>query len=39
MFLHAHHLDLPHPLTGEPLSLEAPLPQACLDILKTLEPA
>jgi 23S rRNA pseudouridine955/2504/2580 synthase len=39
MFLHAHHLDLPHPVTGEPLSLEAPLPQACLDILKTLERA
>jgi 23S rRNA pseudouridine955/2504/2580 synthase len=39
MFLHAHHLDVPHPLTGEPLSLEAPLPQACLDILKTLEAA
>jgi 23S rRNA pseudouridine955/2504/2580 synthase len=37
MFLHAHHLDLPHPLTGAPLSLEAPLPQACIDILKTLE--
>ncbi|CAM3988018.1 RluA family pseudouridine synthase [Bordetella bronchialis] len=39
MFLHAHRLDMPHPLTGEPLSLEAPLPQACLDILKTLESA
>ncbi|ARP88751.1 RluA family pseudouridine synthase [Bordetella genomosp. 9] len=39
MFLHAHRLDLAHPLTGEPLSLEAPLPQACQDILKTLEPA
>ncbi|OZI23354.1 RNA pseudouridine synthase [Bordetella genomosp. 9] len=37
MFLHAHHLDIPHPLTGEPLSLEAPLPPACLDILKSLE--
>lgn len=37
MFLHAHHLDMAHPLTGEPLSLEAPLPPACIDILKTLE--
>jgi 23S rRNA pseudouridine955/2504/2580 synthase len=39
MFLHAHRLDLPHPLTAEPLSLEAPLPQACTDILKSLEGA
>jgi 23S rRNA pseudouridine955/2504/2580 synthase len=39
MFLHAHHLDLPHPLTGELLSLETPLPQACTDLLKTLETA
>ncbi len=26
MFLHAASLALPHPLTGEPLSLTAPLP-------------
>jgi 23S rRNA pseudouridine955/2504/2580 synthase len=26
MFLHARSLTLPHPLTGEPLKLEAPLP-------------
>ena len=26
IFLHAHVLDLPHPLTGEPLHFEAPLP-------------
>lgn len=25
--LHAHHLKLIHPITGEPLTLEAPLPQ------------
>lgn len=37
MFLHAHKLDIAHPLTGEPLSLEAPLPRACLDILVILE--
>uniref|UniRef100_UPI0039F04A88 RluA family pseudouridine synthase n=1 Tax=Bordetella sputigena TaxID=1416810 RepID=UPI0039F04A88 len=39
MFLHAHHLAIPHPLTGDPLTLEAPLPQACVDILKALESA
>jgi len=37
MFLHAHQLDIAHPVSGEPLALEAPLPRACLDILKTLE--
>ena len=26
MFLHAHSIALTHPLTGEPLSLTAPLP-------------
>ncbi len=39
MFLHAHQLVMPHPLTGETLDLRAPLPQACLQILKTLETA
>jgi 23S rRNA pseudouridine955/2504/2580 synthase len=37
MFLHAWHLSLPHPLSGEPLELEAPLPrelQRFLDILE-----
>lgn len=37
MFLHAHHLVLPHPLTGESLSLEAPLPPACRALLDVLE--
>src|SRR5690606_4436634 len=37
MFLHACQLDIPHPLTGEPLHLLAPLPEACARLLKTLE--
>lgn len=37
MFLHAARLEIPHPLTGEPLVLEAPLPPECVQILKTLE--
>ncbi|WP_442592771.1 RluA family pseudouridine synthase [Parapusillimonas sp. JC17] len=37
MFLHAGRLELPHPLSGEPLRLEAPLPPACLKILDYLE--
>ncbi len=36
MFLHAHTLDIPHPLTQAPLSLVAPLPQACSRLLNTL---
>lgn len=37
MFLHAHSLTLPHPLTGETLTLEAPLPEACVRLLKQLD--
>ncbi len=37
MFLHAWKLDMPHPLSGERLSLEAPLPAPCAKILQTLE--
>ena len=37
MFLHAHRLDIPHPLTQEPLALVAPLPAACAAILQKLE--
>jgi len=37
MFLHASRLEIPHPLTQEPLVLTAPLPRACLDILDYLE--
>lgn len=37
MFLHAHRLDIPHPITGEPLSLKTGLPPACLQIIDYLE--
>lgn len=37
MFLHASRLEIPHPVTGEPLVFEAPLPPACIDILHYLE--
>lgn len=37
MFLHAGSLDIPHPLSGEPLSLRAPLPPECMAILRYLE--
>jgi 23S rRNA pseudouridine955/2504/2580 synthase len=36
MFLHAWKLSLPHPVTGKPLHLEAPLPRELLDALKAL---
>ena len=37
MFLHAHRLEMPHPLTKEPMQLEAPLPALCQRILEKLE--
>ncbi|MDN5843432.1 MAG: RluA family pseudouridine synthase [Alcaligenaceae bacterium] len=37
MFLHAHRLVVPHPLTGHELALEAPLPPACRAVLDELE--
>jgi len=37
MFLHAHTLDLTHPATGEPLSLRAPLPPECEQLLDKLK--
>jgi len=37
MFLHAHQLTLPHPLTQEPLRLTAELPAACRKLLQQLE--
>jgi len=37
MFLHAAHLEIPHPLTGELLDLHAPLPPACEQLLESLE--
>lgn len=35
-FLHAHHLGFAHPITGEPLAFEEPLPSALLDVLEGL---
>lgn len=35
-FLHAHHLGFAHPITGEPLVFEEPLPSALLDVLEGL---
>lgn len=37
MFLHAARLEIPHPLTGEPLIFEASLPPACREVLHYLE--
>jgi 23S rRNA pseudouridine955/2504/2580 synthase len=37
MFLHARRLEIPHPVTGQPLVLEAPLPPACQAVLDRLE--
>jgi len=37
MFLHAHRLEIPHPLTGAVLRLHADLPDACRGILACLE--
>jgi len=36
MFLHASRLRLAHPVSGEPLLLEAPLPTACTRLLGAL---
>ena len=38
MFLHAARLDLSHPLSGEPLALEAPLPAELAGFLRALGP-
>ncbi len=39
MFLHAFRLAFAHPLTGEPVSVEAPLPAECRRFLDSLLPA
>ena len=40
MFLHARRLRFTHPATGAPMELEAPLPEACEQLLHALrEPA
>ena len=36
MFLHARHLALDHPATGERLALDAPLPAECSALLESL---
>ena len=36
MFLHARRLAFVHPASGEPLVLEAPLPEACARLLQAL---
>jgi 23S rRNA pseudouridine955/2504/2580 synthase len=36
MFLHARRLRFVHPATGEPIELEAPLPEACVQLLQAL---
>lgn len=37
MFLHAHRLAIPHPLTGDMLELVAELPVVCTNLLVSLE--
>ncbi|WP_415301827.1 RluA family pseudouridine synthase [Alcaligenes sp. SJTW-7] len=37
MFLHSGRLEFNHPVTGQPLVLEAPLPAACQAVLERLE--
>lgn len=39
MFLHAHQLKLDHPLTGERLELQCPLPEDLQRLLASLAPA
>jgi len=39
MFLHARRLSFVHPASGEPVALEAPLPDACGRLLQALRPA
>jgi 23S rRNA pseudouridine955/2504/2580 synthase len=36
MFLHARHLAVDHPATGERLALDAPLPADCAAFLDVL---
>lgn len=37
MFLHAHSLTLAHPISGETLQLNAPMPPVCAALLEELE--
>ena len=36
LFLHAHRLELPHPITGKPLIVEAPLPPVLMKVLRQI---
>lgn len=36
-FLHAHHLSLPHPVTGEPITCFSELPEDLREVLSRLE--
>lgn len=38
MFLHARYLRIPHPVTGDELTFEAPLPPECQSLLAALVP-
>ena len=39
MFLHARHLEFDHPVTGERVALDAPLPPDCRALVDRLPPA
>jgi 23S rRNA pseudouridine955/2504/2580 synthase len=39
MFLHACHLRLPHPVSGEPIAFTSPLPPECRALLEALRGA
>jgi 23S rRNA pseudouridine955/2504/2580 synthase len=39
MFLHACRLEIPHPISAEPLVLTADLPVACQQLIDSLEPS
>jgi 23S rRNA pseudouridine1911/1915/1917 synthase len=39
IFLHAHHLSLSHPATGEPVSFTSPLPPDLVIVLDTVRRA
>lgn len=36
-FLHAFSLDFPHPITGKPIHVEAPLPKPFADVVSSLD--
>lgn len=36
LFLHAHRLEFPHPVTGEPISVQQPLPEVLVQVLERM---